>query len=159
MKSTFVIIWSNSNEDVLYSIDDDVDDEVELLVELGLFNSDFNAASSLNIILPLGPVPLNPFFHNASICSILSCYLTFITGDIYVFSPVFEDVFCTDGLDVVGAASFFASSFFASSFLGSSCTDLINSFLSLLANSFNSSSSSAAIAITVPTGRSDVPSS
>lgn len=158
MKSTFVIIWSNSNEDVLYSIDDDVDDEVELLVELGLFNSDFNAASSLNIILPLGPVPLNPFFHNASICSILSCYLTFITGDIYVFSPVFEDVFCTDGL-VVGAASFFASSFFASSFLGSSCTDLINSFLSLLANSFNSSSSSAAIAITVPTGRSDVPSS
>jgi len=153
LKSTFVIIWSNSNEDVFYSIDDDVDDE--LLVVLGLSNSDFNAASSLNIILPLGPVPLNPFFHNASICSILSWYLTFITGDIYVFSPVFEDVFGTDELDVVGVASFFASSFLGSS----SFTDLIKSFLSLLANSFNSSSSSAAIAITVPTGRSDVPSS
>jgi len=48
---------------------------------------------------------------------------------------VFEDVFGTDELDVVGVASFFASSFFASSFLGSSSfTDLIKSFLSLLAN-------------------------
>jgi len=73
---------------------------------------------------------------------------------------VFEDVFGTDELDVVGVASFFTSSFLGSSFLGSSSfTDLIKSFLSLLANSFNSSSSSAAIAITVPTGRSDVPSS